>query len=102
MNLKHPFIVTSKLGWVDDWPKMSDDVYKALRAKNKAALADTQKAPEGAKSGTAKQSSGPEPTSAVGLQLSGTSSRTGLSPTEADKPIIPRKDPSAPSARRPQ
>src|SRR5262249_32480050 len=30
MNLKHPFVVTSKLGWIDGWPKMSDDAYKAL------------------------------------------------------------------------
>jgi hypothetical protein len=39
--LKHPFIVETELGWINKWPKMSDADYKALRATNKAALADT-------------------------------------------------------------
>ena len=45
MNLQHPFVVPSEFGWIDKWPKMSADAYKALRARNKAALADTHEAP---------------------------------------------------------
>lgn len=41
--LDHPFIVTSRLGWIDKWQKMSDADYKAMRARNKAALQDEKK-----------------------------------------------------------
>jgi hypothetical protein len=37
---KHPFIVHSQLGWIDKWPKMNDEAYGQLRARNKAALQD--------------------------------------------------------------
>jgi hypothetical protein len=41
--LQHPFIVESQFGWIDKWPKMSDVDYKAMRARNKAALQDEKK-----------------------------------------------------------
>jgi hypothetical protein len=48
MNLQHPFIVEEEFGWIEKWPKMSEDAYKALRASNKAALADTHEGPSDA------------------------------------------------------
>jgi Type IV secretion-system coupling protein DNA-binding domain len=38
--LQHPFVVQSKLGWIDTWPKMSDDELTILRSNNYFKLQD--------------------------------------------------------------
>jgi ABC-type molybdenum transport system ATPase subunit/photorepair protein PhrA len=81
MNLKHPFIVTSKLGWIEDWPKISDAEYQALRARNKAALADI-------KTLSLKRPETHKPPQSEGKNGSNTLS------AEADKTIVPPEDPS--------
>jgi hypothetical protein len=43
--LKHPFIHTEKFLWANEWPQITEKEHKALKARNKAALADTRTAP---------------------------------------------------------
>jgi hypothetical protein len=40
--LQHPFIVESKFGEIDEWPAMDAAEYRAMRARNKAALQDSK------------------------------------------------------------
>jgi Type IV secretion-system coupling protein DNA-binding domain len=55
--VQHPFISYSQLGWVDRWPKMSDEQYRAERARNKAALQDTPITHEAPKNETSRTES---------------------------------------------
>ncbi|TWH96163.1 type IV secretion system DNA-binding domain-containing protein [Bradyrhizobium daqingense] len=46
--LEHPFIHDTQLGWIDEWPKISDAEYHALRERNKRMLQDSPLAFDGA------------------------------------------------------
>lgn len=50
-SARHPFIFSTPLGHINDWPHLSENEYQALRAANRKALADwpkKHKAPDGA------------------------------------------------------
>lgn len=38
--LQHPFVMDSKIGEIDEWPAITDQDYKGMRARNKSALQD--------------------------------------------------------------
>ena len=92
MGLTHPFIVHSEFGWIEKWPKMSDEDYRVLRATNKAALEDMRllslKRPETHKP---PQSEG----STINLRRDDTSQQAN-----ADKPIMRATQARDPFGRR--
>jgi ABC-type molybdenum transport system ATPase subunit/photorepair protein PhrA len=91
MNLKHPFIVHSELGWIEKWPKMSDAEYAALRARNREELKDIRKL-------SLKRPETHKPPQSEGKEADIDASRTSA----ANKSIVPPKhDPSAPRPWKP-
>lgn len=85
--MHRPFITSSKLGWIDEWPKVSDAVYQASRIRNRAKLADTQKGPSVQAEPSVR---GQQDTNvSVGVRQ----------PAEADEPILPSR--SSPAVHKP-
>ena len=94
-EMTKPAKIKVPIGLMEKMPRMTPAEQEAIVAEMRRRYAyqplQTQKSPEGLKSELVGQATGPEPTSANGLQLTDTSGRTGLASTVANKQVIPSK-----------
>lgn len=105
MKLDHPFVVQEEFGWIDKWPKMTDEDYREMRAVNKAALQDDEEiiACQDGHAETNKQKAPEEESRRVSLYTLPTEARPKIS--QPPKPAADRdtsgpatdSDPSQPS-----